>query len=70
MEDAGFVPNSEHEAIPLFEIVEFKDHHFYIAAIPSINLTGYGKNSKEAREMLFKIVLPDFIETRNSRKQS
>lgn len=43
-------------------IVEFTDNDFIIAYNQSLNLSGYGKTSEEAKEMLFKHVLSDFFE--------
>jgi len=43
-------------------VVEFKDHQFYVAYMPTLNLSGYGDTENEALDMLFKDVLMDFFE--------
>jgi hypothetical protein len=43
-------------------VVEFIDNGFMVAYNQSLNLSGYGKTSGEAKEMLFKEVLMDFFE--------
>ena len=45
-----------------FRIYYFMDHDHYIAYMPSLQLTGYGDNRKEAVDMLIDIVLDDFCE--------
>lgn len=45
-----------------FRVYYFMDHDHYIAYMPSLQLTGYGDNKKEAVDMLFDVVLDDFCE--------
>jgi hypothetical protein len=45
-----------------FRVYYFMDHEHYVAYIPSLRLTGYGDNKKEAVDMLFDVVLDDFFE--------
>jgi hypothetical protein len=45
-----------------FRVYYFKDHEHFIAYMPSLQLTGYGDNKKEAVDMLFDVVLDDFFE--------
>lgn len=45
-----------------FRIYYFMDHGHYIAYMPSLQLTGYGDNRKEAVDMLLDVVLDDFCE--------
>ena len=43
-------------------VVDFWDHDHRIAYIPSLQLSAYGKDSKEARNMLIKVVMLDFFD--------
>jgi len=43
-------------------VVDFWDHGHIVAYIPSLQLSAYGKNSKEARDMLLNVVVQDFFE--------
>lgn len=45
-----------------FRVYYFMDHDHFIAYMPSLQLTGYGDNRKEAVDMLFDVVLDDFRE--------
>lgn len=43
-------------------VITLKDHQFYVALMPSLNLTGYGDTEKEAIDMLFEDVVMDFFQ--------
>ncbi len=46
----------------VIRVIEFKDHEFYIAFNPTLNISGYGESEKEALDMLFHDVLFDFFQ--------
>ena len=53
---------SPKRAKAVLRIVKFKDHDFDIVYVPSLNLSGYGKDTQEAMDMLTNVVLDDFFE--------
>lgn len=43
--------------------LEFLDHGSFTIFVPSLNLSSYGDTIVEAKEMMTKVVIPDFCET-------
>lgn len=57
------IKNSENRSVRgLLRAVEFEDHGHYVIFMPSVNISAYGADRKEALEML-KVALDDFSET-------